>query len=810
MPDFSFDPAPAALAAALAIVAMVPTDAVSQNTPAAASTSAVVDVDLPAQPLGHALNALARQAGLQLLVRRELVEGRQAPAVAGRLTPRQALDRVLAGSGLVAAVDGNTVVVRPLPIAAGAATLPAVAVTATAQPLATDLAPSFAGGELARGASIGVLGQRDLFELPVSVKAFTEQSMRDRIAFTSNDVVSRDASFTGTGDAGLNGSTAGRLRGFRIEPFESTFDGFASIASRRYSVEFLERVEILKGPSTLFTGAIGGVGGTINYVSKKPLERALSRATVGFSGRSQFGAHADISRRFGTDDAFGIRLNLAQRDGETAIEDLDEKSRTAHIAFNWRHEAVNLDVQYGHLEERIRGASGGYFFPTGVAIAPPPDGSRVSGPDWDTRSTRDAFLRAALDLRLSSAWSAFAVLGTGKNRERYFGLGSPSVAGASGDADSSPFVQNGDSDSRSVDLGLRGRFDTGPIGHSVTLSYASARSESEFQARGVDPGYTQPRFNIYDPGSYEGPAPGLVGSGLFFPFSDNRLRALVLVDELSLLQDRLKITAGVRHTRIDNRQFAFGAPTDGGRPSSTYDTSDTSPSFGVLYKLAPRLAVYGNYLKAVEAAATAPVGAINAGAIIPPGVANQKEIGAKVDLGSFGISTALFQIDRPSTYIDPATRVFGQFGRNRHRGLEIDLFGEPIRGLRTQFSYTYLDAKVLRNQSAAVVGNRPVSVPRNVVVFSADADVPGVPGLAAMAGVRHVGSQFYDLSNQRSIPSFTVVDAGARYSFKSGATPMVLRLSIGNLFDRDHYQFADFTVQSGAPRTLKMALQADF
>lgn len=106
--------------------------------------------------------------------------------------------------------------------------------------------------------------------------------------------------------------------------------------------------------------------------------------------------------------------------------------------------------------------------------------------------------------------------------------------------------------------------------------------------------------------------------------------------------------------------------------------------------------------------------------------------------------------------------------------------------------------------------NRPVSVPRNVVVFSADADIPGVPGLAAMAGVRYVGSQFYDLSNQRSIPSFTVVDAGARYSFASSNTQMVLRMGISNLFDKSHYQFADFTVQSGAPRTLKVALQADF
>lgn len=812
-----------ALAVCLACFSVATTGVWAQaaTPPSAAISQAALDG--PARPLaiaagslGGALSQAAVRLGLALSFDPALTEGRNSLALSGNFTPRQAFGQLLSGSGLevVVKTDGSLGLQRAKTALAPAPesdrSLAAVTVRESADVLGEQLAKPLPGGELARGAGIGVLGQRDLFELPVSVKSFTEQAIRDRIAFTSNDVVSRDASFTGTGDASLNGSTAGRLRGFRVEPFESTYDGFSSVASRRYSVEFLERVDILKGPTTLFTGAIGGVGGTLNYVSKKPLEQPLSRVTLGFFEQGQYGVHADISRRFGVDDALGLRLNLAQRDGETAIDGVDEKSRVAHLAFNWRNEVANLDVQYGHLQERVRGASGGYFFGSGQAITPPPRGSQVSGPDWDTRATRDEFLRAALDVKLSDGWSAFAVLGTGKNRERFFGLGSPSVINAAGDADSGPFVQNGDARTRSADLGLRGRFRTGPVNHALTLSYAHYRNASAFQDLGTDPGYVQPRFNIYNPASYEGPAPALVGSGQFFPFTENTVRGLVLVDELSLLDDRLKVTAGLRHTRIGVDTFRFGAATPDGRPSGIYNATDTSPSFGVLYKFTPQISVYGNLLKAVEAASTAPVDAVNAGAIIPPGVATQREVGAKFDFGSLGLTTALFEIERPSTYTDPASRVFGQFGRNRHRGLEVDLFGEPTKGLRTQFSYTYLDAKVLRNQNPALEGNRPVSVPRNVLVFSADADVPGFPGLAVLAGVRHVGRQFYYLINQRSIASFTVFDAGARYSFKSGSVPMVLRLGVNNLFDKDHYQFADFTVQSGAPRTVRAILQADF
>ncbi len=101
-----FKLAPVALASALAIGALAPNAVFAQSTSASASVEASYSFNVPSQSLGNALNELARQADLQLLVRRELVAGKQAPAVAGNLTSRQALDRLLAGSGLEASVDG--------------------------------------------------------------------------------------------------------------------------------------------------------------------------------------------------------------------------------------------------------------------------------------------------------------------------------------------------------------------------------------------------------------------------------------------------------------------------------------------------------------------------------------------------------------------------------------------------------------------------------------------------------------------------------------------------------------------------------
>ncbi|WP_233490766.1 STN domain-containing protein [Stenotrophomonas maltophilia] len=70
--------------------------------PAAAQTSApaAVEFHLPAGSLQASLNALARQSGIQLLFAAESVGGRNAPALDGRYTPREALQRLLAGQGL--------------------------------------------------------------------------------------------------------------------------------------------------------------------------------------------------------------------------------------------------------------------------------------------------------------------------------------------------------------------------------------------------------------------------------------------------------------------------------------------------------------------------------------------------------------------------------------------------------------------------------------------------------------------------------------------------------------------------------------
>lgn len=675
--------------------------------------------------------------------------------------------------------------------------------------------PDIEGGQVARGATLGAFGDRDLFDTPVSTKSFTEAYIADQIALTSNDIVARDASFSITNATTLNGAGAGRLRGFRMEPFESSYDGFATVATRRYPIEMLERVDILKGPTAVFTGIVGGVGGTINYVSKKPLDTPLTRVTGLFASQGTFGGLLDISRRFGPDSQFGVRANLSLRDGESAIDDIEEKSNVAHLALNWRKGPVSLDLQYGNFYSLTRGGAGGYSFAPGVPIGPAPQGDRVSGPDWDRRMQHDQFVRAMVNVRLAEGWSAFAVGGLLRSQERYVGFFN-SVIDAAGNAEGGAFAQEGEvewGDGYNIDVGLRGRFRTGPVGHAITLSYGVIRSKPQYSDLATDPAYAVPRFNIYDDASQNLPAPALSGTGTFFPLSDSETQGVVIADELALFDDRLLVTVGARYTKIAIDSFNYAAPTTLAEVRS-YRSDDWSPAFAALFKLTPNVSVYANYLKAVEAGSTAPIEASNNGQIIPPGVSRQYEGGVKANFGSFGATAAVFDIERPSAYIDrdPASPTFGRydvFGRQRHRGVELDLFGTPLPGVRILASYAYLDAELLENADPAVNGNRPVSVPKHVLVLGGDADVPGLPGAALLANMRYSSGQVYDTSNVRTIPGFTIFDVGARYRFAAGGRPLTARINVSNVFDKSYYQSTDFTAQPGAPRTIRLTLSTE-
>ncbi|KHK89072.1 TonB-dependent receptor [Novosphingobium malaysiense] len=86
--------------------------ALAGATPACAQANDGAPYDLPAQPLGSALAALAQQAGVEIIAPADLVDGLVAPPLHQRLTAAEAIRYLLRGSGLVVRQVGGAYIVK--------------------------------------------------------------------------------------------------------------------------------------------------------------------------------------------------------------------------------------------------------------------------------------------------------------------------------------------------------------------------------------------------------------------------------------------------------------------------------------------------------------------------------------------------------------------------------------------------------------------------------------------------------------------------------------------------------------------------
>ena len=217
-------------------------------------------IDISPQPLSDALRALSRQTGLQFFADSDLTRGITAPAVSGRMTADQALQRLLAGSGLTYRLNGSLVTVERATAEPESGPLRMGDITVTArrtEELVQDVPGSvfvLPSQELEKS---DIQDLEDLALLAPNVTA-TETGSR------ANSQISIRGISDLTGIRGTSPTVGVYLDEVMLNPASST-------AGIDPNLLDLERAEVLYGPQGTVFGR-GTIGGAINYVTKKPTE----------------------------------------------------------------------------------------------------------------------------------------------------------------------------------------------------------------------------------------------------------------------------------------------------------------------------------------------------------------------------------------------------------------------------------------------------------------------------------------------------------------------------------------------------------
>ncbi|KQB57532.1 TonB-dependent siderophore receptor [Acidovorax sp. SD340] len=774
-PHLLFNPAPLTLAIALAI-----------STPGlvhaqAATTDKPVAISIAAQPLDAALNELAAATGVPVAFSPALVAGKKAPAVKGNLTPREAVNQLLSGSGLVATQEGGSMVIKAArsPGEQGAM-LPTVTVKAAAE---TETATGPVRGYVAKRSTTGTKTDTSIIETPQSISVLGRQEMEDRGALSVMEALRYVPGVVGE-RAGVD--TRGQedwlnLRGFSGFGTSLYQDGLRmntdanNYTNQRSESYGLERVEVLRGPASVLYGK-GDAGGIVNRVSKRPRTDAPREVEVQFGNRNRRQLAADIG---GAADEQGTVLYRVVGLG-VAADTQDEYANGDAVSNSRMYLAPSLmwapsqNTSLTILSEFFRDRNDGFAF----RYSPPGASSRkassvlVGEPSFTGYDQDQAAIGYQFEHRLNDSWTVRQNTRLSNIDVTYRRITARSLASDGRTLARRVRVFEENSKQLAIDTHIEGRLNTADVEHKLLFGLDAERLKTSNLAFSGEVGALDILNPVYDQATTVSPTVDIGDSRQHFHqwgfYAQDQMR--LNRNWLVTLGGRMDWTSvesldHMADTAIEQKDNKFT-----GRLGINYITqSGWTPYFSYATSFLPTLGLDAN------------------GNTFKPTQGKQYEVGVKYspDSGRSLFTAALFDLRKNNVLtIDPDDPDFQvQKGAIRSRGLELEAKTPIARGLDLLANYTYNDVKITKSNDVDL-GKTPTATPTQTASawLNYRFQAGDWRGLGIGLGVRHVGSTYSDEANQSRTPSFTLFDAAISYD----TGPWRLALNVSNLMDKEH------------------------
>ncbi|WP_170844961.1 TonB-dependent siderophore receptor [Chitinasiproducens palmae] len=547
---------------------------------------------IAAQPLGSALTELARQAGVQLLVKPSLVAGKAAPAVEGHMTTAQALAKLLAGSDLVPELQADTLTVKPAaPAPAAERTddmLPVVTVAASNErmQLPTEKTRSYTIDSTTAGSKIALSPK----ETPQSVSVLSRAEMDD---FHLNGVNDALQHVTGvTVDQYETDRTDFNSRGFQITNFQFDGVGLPLIYQSQYGdieMALYDRVEVLRGADGL-NAQTGNPSATVNLIRKRPTYQFQASGNVSYGSWNTKRVEADISGPLNAAGTVAGRLVAVHQDGHSYI---DRYKPSKDVLYGVIEASVTPDtlvtLGYSYQRNRSPGAQWG-----GLPLLDA-DGRQMSygvgtslAPSWAYFNTEEqrAFAELSQQLGAGWKWKTSAVYNDITSTANiFYPLGSLNADGTSGFSSYTSWWKESNRQ-LVLDTNVSGKFDLFGRSHDLVVGANFSRSELSNPSREGDTDYSDVSYAQLLAGTF--PKPVFNGDILYTHYLDVR-RSLYASSRWNL-SDRVKLLLGINYTQA-------GSSGDASGTSYAQQSSGSAPYVGLTVDLTPQVTAYTSFTK---------------------------------------------------------------------------------------------------------------------------------------------------------------------------------------------------------------------
>ena len=670
-----------------------------QKTPQTASAQSPIQslpvrrFDIPAGLLEDAVKKFTGATGIKVVVRTNGILAIYSPGVTGSFTPQQALDKMIADTGLEYTLNCDQSVTLSLK-----SSTTSVDVTASVPSLSASL-PKF---------------QAPLLNTPQTIDVVTQQTMTQQGVTMLRDSLRNVAGISlAAGEGGAQGDNL-TIRGFTARN-DLFIDGMRDFGSYYRDPFNTQEVQVLQGPASVNFGR-GSTGGVVNQATKLPDLNHFANIGLQFGTDATRRVTADVDVPF---QAFGkaaaFRVNGMGTIANVAGRDVAENRRTGiapslafglgtptRFTFSYFHQNADDIPDYGIPwlyngpapvnRNNYYGLEDGNYLRTYDDIGT----ARV---EHDVNShviVRDQFRYASYARR--------ALITEGQLTG--IPLGTPLDAMQ---VTRHEIGVNSDETYLDDQLDLIAQFNTGFIKHTFVSGLEGGRETSS----PTRPNFTAPTTSLLDPDPSQSLNPNPTISS---QVHDAAVSGGAYALDTATIGTKLILTGGVRFDRFDN-VFNQTIPT-----VTRFERVDEKPTWraAVVYKPVAAGSIY--FDAGTSFNPSAETLALSAGtANIAPETNKTYEFGTKWELGRrLSANSSWFRTTKQNAReADPTNPLlYVLAGNQRVSGTEVDVRSRITSRWDMIASYAYLDSKVVSSQFyPKAIGYPLANVPKNT--FSA-------------------------------------------------------------------------------------------
>lgn len=661
------------------------------------------------------------------------------------------------------------------------------------------------GGYENRVATVGILGNKDVMDTPFQQDNLSQKTIE---TFGADPSQASTSILVNVPSIRTSSSTLYNdfsIRGQRADAYQFRINGVPGLLSQtNVPMNMIERVEVTSGPGLGITGvqARESAGGVIDLITKRAGKDNKTDYTFSVSGRSTIGNYIDVSRRFGDNDAWGIRINAAYANGDTGIK--NEKLKNQNFSINIDHQAERSwsNLFLGYRDTHSKRAQRYFDFSsralTKIPSAPDSknnytfDGQKLGMKTWMAIFNHVQKINDSLKIFANAGYSynnGYDYLVTASSRM--------DVLNDTGDLGrnmvNEPFaIRNG-----YFQGGIEKTFNIGKVKNDMVFAY----DKDWYAAR-----WGATARNVYVTGNlytgdifHDGYAvnrykKGYSGKSQFYGWT--------LADTLSY--GKWDITAGVHHHTA--------AVTSSSHHTTKSDA--TSPLFAVVYKPNSNWSVFANHAESFDQGVNVGNSYANSGEVLDPAKTKSNEIGVKYTNGNLVTALSYFDMKQDARLErnENGLTYLSMDGETKYKGLEWSLSGKVSPKWTLSGGLMYLDSKYKKNSQRYLNGKTVAGTSDWSGVLTAEYD-PN-ENIDLWGRMVYTGSApIYTNANRKlKFSSSTVFDLGVRFRSHIKNIPVTYDLTVFNVFNKDYwlprptYSYGIL----GNPRTIAFSAQFHF